>query len=304
MSPNNSILVTGATGNQGTSIIHSCLSSPHIQKVYALVRDPTSPKSLSLQSAGAILLQGTYDDSVSSLTKHFSLASTIFYLPLNSDSDIPRTKNIISAVLASSPSVKQFIVSTTIKTNECKSFPGYAESDDQYPLYTYWNTKYQIEQLVKSAGFQSYTILRPSHFLQNLLLPTRNFLFPSLNKEDELPIFKSCWNPTTKVAWIDVLDQGKIVAAAINDPVGFNKREINLAVELLTPQELSDKIGKVWGKQVKAYQYTEEEQKELNPTIVASQKWANEVDHEGVTEVGKEFELTSVDEFLRRQDGF
>ncbi|KAK4164314.1 hypothetical protein QBC43DRAFT_317936 [Cladorrhinum sp. PSN259] len=310
MTSKKTILVTGATGNQGSGVIKHCLAAGH--NVHALVRDPSSAKSKALETSGAVLIQGTYDDDIRSLTRAFSGVETVFYVPVNSpkglhgrEFDIQRSRNVINAARLSG-SVKQFIVSTSIRTGQHSKLPGWGE---QHPMYDYWLTKHAIEELVRSAGFESWTILRPAHFLQNLCLPVREFIFSGFNKNDKVPVLRTAWKAETKIAWIDVGDEGRVVVAALADPDKFHGREIDLAVEVLTPFELAAKIGRVLGKEVKVHHYTEKEQEELLKAaspIIAGQRWANDVSAEmgDVTDAGRDFELTSVDEFLRNQEQF
>jgi len=55
------ILVFGATGQQGGSVAGALLKAGW--PVRALVRDPSSPKSVALRDAGVELVQGTFADA-------------------------------------------------------------------------------------------------------------------------------------------------------------------------------------------------------------------------------------------------
>jgi uncharacterized protein YbjT (DUF2867 family) len=71
-------LITGATGKQGSSIIHTLLSSSILDlKIHAFVRDPSSPASQALQSLGAILVPGTFS-SLPSLTHAAQNCDAVF----------------------------------------------------------------------------------------------------------------------------------------------------------------------------------------------------------------------------------
>ena len=54
------ILVTGATGQQGGSLARILLQKKH--KVYALTRSTQSPAAQDLKNKGAFLVKGNLDD--------------------------------------------------------------------------------------------------------------------------------------------------------------------------------------------------------------------------------------------------
>lgn len=54
------ILVTGATGKQGSATAYELLKNNF--EVYALTRNPHSPEALNLEKAGAFLVKGDLED--------------------------------------------------------------------------------------------------------------------------------------------------------------------------------------------------------------------------------------------------
>lgn len=59
-----SILVTGATGRQGGSLIKTLLASPSAPsiKIFALTRNPQSPAAIKLKGQGVTIIQGDLND--------------------------------------------------------------------------------------------------------------------------------------------------------------------------------------------------------------------------------------------------
>ncbi|MBD8081055.1 NmrA family NAD(P)-binding protein [Chryseobacterium sp. GCR10] len=55
------ILVTGATGNQGSATVYELLKNDF--EVFALTRDPQSQEALKLKSAGAVLIKGDLENT-------------------------------------------------------------------------------------------------------------------------------------------------------------------------------------------------------------------------------------------------
>lgn len=74
------IVVVGATGNQGSSVVRTFLSLPGWQ-VRAVTRTPSSEKAMALEVLGAELVQADLSD-IASLSRAFAYASAIF---LNTD---------------------------------------------------------------------------------------------------------------------------------------------------------------------------------------------------------------------------
>ncbi|KAL4881282.1 hypothetical protein BJY04DRAFT_207663 [Aspergillus karnatakaensis] len=79
------LVVLGATGNQGGSVVSYFLSKwPSIYAIRAITRDPSSAKSVALAAQGAEVVAGNYDDPLS-LNAAFRGASAIFsvtdYMP-------------------------------------------------------------------------------------------------------------------------------------------------------------------------------------------------------------------------------
>ena len=74
------LVVLGATGNQGGSIIRSYLSKPPLQSewhIRGITRDTSSPSSLTLSASGIDMVAGTLDDP-DSLVAAFANATAIF----------------------------------------------------------------------------------------------------------------------------------------------------------------------------------------------------------------------------------
>lgn len=72
------LVVLGATGNQGGSVLSYYLSlSPSPYALRGVTRDPTSPKATSLSSCGVEMVTGNIDDPAS-LDAAFKGASAIF----------------------------------------------------------------------------------------------------------------------------------------------------------------------------------------------------------------------------------
>ncbi|KAI0138024.1 NAD dependent epimerase/dehydratase [Hypoxylon sp. NC0597] len=290
------ILVTAATGTQGGGVVRQCLQDGH--DVYAFVRNPFSEAAKALSELGAKLVEGSFEN-VESLKRGMQNIDVVFLnVPVSGakavSSDVENTKNVVQA--AKSASVSWMICSTAMNTGKHESFPGWGPD---HLMYEYWLIKHAIENLVRDAGFQRWTIIRPANFMQNLRPPLSHYCFPGFH---ERKVLKTAFYPDAKLGWIDASDVGKVVAKALAEPDKYSGKEIDLAAESVTIGELAEKIGKAIGKPVTVESYTEDELAALGPNVnITAQRWASEVPTGDCAErAAAEFGLTSVEEFFTR----
>ncbi|KAK7737296.1 hypothetical protein SLS53_006599 [Cytospora paraplurivora] len=295
------VLITGATGTQGRGSVIHCLGRGH--DVHAFVRNPSSPAAQDLQLLGAKLVRGDFDDEESLRLAMSSIDVVIFIHPNLTDleADLRRATNVVRAA-RSSPSVSTMIASTAVQTGKHETFPGWGPG---YPMYDYWRLKHAVEELVRGAGFAHWTILRPTNFLQLFKSPASDYFFPGF-KEDG--VLRVAFAPDTKIAWLDGGDVGVAAAQAASEPGAFAGREIDLASEALTIEQVAGKLRKALGSEVRVHYYSDEEAAELakggRAILITAQRWANEVPSHSAVKAAKEFALTSVDEFFEKNKLF
>lgn len=295
----NIILVANATGKQGGGVVRQCLARGF--HVVALVRDTGSSAAQELSKLGAELAQGHFDNTESLLSAMKNVDTVFFHEVRTKEpaTDLQRVKNFIDAALAS-PNVTMVIATTASKTGQHESFPGWGPS---HPMYVYWSQKHAIENLVRNASFQRWTIIRPAHFLQNTLPPANAFMYPGFTKGLTLRV---AYKPETRISLVDCTDVGVAAADAMSSPSKFAGREIEFAAEAITIEEFAGKIGQVLGSEVKVHYYLEEEIAQAGGTknaAIAASKWANDVPSEDAAEAAKEFTMTSVSSFLEKHKG-
>ncbi|PWY88420.1 NAD(P)-binding protein [Aspergillus heteromorphus CBS 117.55] len=331
MSPQKKVLVTCATGNQGRGVVQHCLAADH--QVFAYVRDPTTPAATQLAQWGATLVPGDLDDLEALRTAMDGMNSVFLTEVQTGDctADLQRSKNVILAAqeaAAAAATVSHVILSTAIKTGQHASFPGWetpaSDSDDDHarahPMRQYWLNKHALETRVRAAaaaasasasasssdGFiRHWTIVRPGHYLQNLLPPVNALTFPEFQQDRVLNV---AWKPDTKLPWVDAGDVGIVVAAAVADPDRYSHRTVDLAVEALTVEQLAEKIGRVLHESKVQVRYRSEEEVDemirLGSPVAAAHRWANQVPGEDAVgncqdDLGELAQhLTSVDTFL------
>ncbi|KAI1867484.1 hypothetical protein JX265_007286 [Neoarthrinium moseri] len=302
-----SIFVTGATGNQGQGVVRHCLTATSFV-VYAMVRDPFSPESQSLKSSGAIIVRGNLDDETSLLSAFQETRPTALFIntpPGPGSQLLSRARNLISAAQAT-PSIKSVIHSSSAGVGRHTSFPGWGP---ELPSYDYWVAKDEIENLVRGAGFENWTIVRLATFLQLFVPPLSNHLFPELwSGPGGKRVLRTALKPKTKIDLVNGSDVGAVVAKVLSSPEAYRERVVDLAVEALTASELAEKISKSKGEPVEVvYEEEDELAKKLGPggeRLVAAQKMFNVLGcYIDVEKHRQEFRMTGVEEFFTKAQG-
>jgi len=147
------ILVTGATGRQGGSVVRHLGEDGW--RLAALVRDPGTPAARALAERGVELRQGDLDDPVS---LDAALVGTYGVYAMQSwsagvDAEIRQGTNLAEA--ASRAAVEHFVYSSV----------GGAERATGVP---HFESKWRIEERIRELDLP-YTVWRPVYFMENLL---------------------------------------------------------------------------------------------------------------------------------------
>ena len=227
------ILVTGATGRQGGAVARSMLEANW--SVVALVRDPSSTAAVQLALEGAQLVQGDLDDP-DSLQAAAVEAQAVFsietadYTDFMGDAEVRRTRNLVTAARASGV---ETIVHTSVSGAGIDAPAALDETLwGAFPVH-YWRSKRQAEQIVRTAGFSAWTILRPATFMENLRPPSIWFAGLTSNR---LAVVGDLDAPR---AWVAVKDIGSAARVALENPERFHTLELELAGDYLSLRHAS-----------------------------------------------------------------
>ncbi|TPX06791.1 uncharacterized protein E0L32_002287 [Thyridium curvatum] len=264
MSPQ-TVFVCGITGTQGGAVAHRIFTKPG-WVAHGLVRNPDAETARKLTARGAKLFPTPdgYDDD-DTLAKAMAGCTAVFIAMMpdfaDPDHEIRQVRSILKH--AREAGAKRVVLSTSFLADR----PWEAEGWHPDKLFAkFFLAKNKLEGMVKEAsGFESWTILRPGFFMANFL-PPNAIMYPDIATTR---VWKTALLPDTRVDMIDELDIGAFAVAAIDDPGKFNKQEIEIAGQPLTPAEIARQISQALGKEFKAEFYTVEEieaQKE-NPFI-------------------------------------
>ncbi|MEU8795579.1 NmrA/HSCARG family protein [Streptomyces sp. NPDC048643] len=247
------VLVTGATGNQGGATARHLLAAGW--RVRALVRDERSPAAAALSAAGAELVRGDLDDRAS-LDSAARGAYGVYSVQSANENEITQGRNIADA--AAHAGVQHLVYSSV----------GGAESQNRFYVEQGWGPidKWQIEEHIREAGVPT-TILRPAGFMEDFTSPARFFRNGSLN----VP-----WREDLVMQLIAIDDIGVFAASAFADPDAFLGRAIEITGDRLTTPQIADALSSAANRPIPHTRIPLELLWEHQPEAAKVFTWANE----------------------------
>jgi uncharacterized protein YbjT (DUF2867 family) len=250
------VLVTGATGRQGGATARALLAAGI--PVRALVRDASSDRARAVAAQGADLVVGDLTDP-GSLVPAVTGARAVFSVQMPAIVDgaydfggeLAQGANLVEAAVAAG--VPQFVHTSVSGASRYTEAPGHAEGRWASMDPTY-QAKAGVEDRVRAAGFRSWTLLKPSFFMDNLL-PEVAYVLPRGLEGGLATVLK----PGTHLSLVATEDIGRAAAAAIAEPDRFHRVELELASDYLSMTEVAAILSETWGADLTAPDMTEEE---------------------------------------------
>ncbi|WP_432082081.1 NmrA/HSCARG family protein [Streptomyces sp. WAC 04229] len=220
-----SVLVIGATGNQGGATARELLSRGW--NVRAMVRNPDKPEARELARRGAILVRGDMEDEASlrhAMTGVHGVFSVqaLAYEPATLAAEVRQGKAVADAAKATG--IKHFVYSSV----------GGAERSTGID---HFESKAEIERHILTLGLPA-TVLRPVFFMNNLL----HYADAAGERLMALPV-----KPDKPMQLIAGDDIGFFAAAAFDDPQRYLGRQIELAGDEITFTEVAAIYERVTG---------------------------------------------------------
>ncbi len=223
------ILVTGATGQQGGASARHLLNSGF--KVKALVRDENKPAAAELKNRGAEIVKGDLFDKDSlaiAMKGVYGVFSVQNFWEHGYDNEVAQGKNIAEA--AKEAGVKHFVYSSV------------ASSDENTGL-VHFDSKWEIEKYIKKLGLP-YTIIRPVFFMENF-----EGWFAPQEKEGKLSIIMAM-PKDKKLQMIAVDDVGAIASIVFSNPDKYLGKTLTIAGDELTIPDVAAAYSSVLNKDV------------------------------------------------------
>jgi len=303
------LVVFGATGNQGGSVVNTFLDDPELAKKYhirAVSRDTNKAAAKALEKKGAEVVQGDVDDA-SSLPRILKGAHSVFLATFSEydsslkEREFRQAKAVADAAVAAG--VKQIVFSSLP--------PASSLSSNKYDVPGF-DSKWAVEQYIRTLPVKS-TFFAPGSFMQNF----QTWLKPKPVGDGTYAIFAP-YKLTTEMPLIDTAgDSGKWVASAVEHPEKYNHQVFSAATRLYTLDEIVKTISKVYGKTVNLQTISIETYKSFLPPgaqepLAAMNLYVNEFGYYGpntkklVEESAKHARghLTTFEEYLKKDHPF
>ncbi|KAI6912351.1 hypothetical protein D0869_01637 [Hortaea werneckii] len=291
------LLVTGATGKQGGSVIKALLSQQASDfTILAVTRDARSAgaKRIAALAPSIKLVEGNLDNVPALFRAASKAASPIWGVysvqvamgkGVTLEGEERQGKALVDEAIKSG--VSHFVYSSVERGGRDRSW------DNPTPV-PHFQTKHKVEHHLRDSAAKSsmgWTILRPTIFMDNLEPGFFGKVFMTAVRDtlQDKPL-----------QWIATSDIGPFAAAAFRSPEEFNQRAIGLVGDTLTFEQLNTAFNHVTGKPTgttfsflgsalkhgvvevgsmvkwfadEGYKADADEAQRINPSLTSMEKW-------------------------------
>ncbi|KAI1060913.1 hypothetical protein LB507_010153 [Fusarium sp. FIESC RH6] len=235
------LLITGATGKQGSAVINALLAKDSSDFVLlAATRNKESPsaKKLAAKSSNIKLIEGDLD-SIPALFQAAKQAAGsvpiwgVYSVQLSMgkgvtlEGEVRQGKGLVDESIKAG--VKHFVYSSVDRGGDEKSW-------SDATVVPHFKTKFEIEHHLRDStangkSSMNWTILRPTAFMENLepIFATKIFLTMIRDTLKDKPL-----------QWVATEDIGFFAAEAFNNPEAWSKKAISITGDELTFAQLSE----------------------------------------------------------------
>jgi uncharacterized protein YbjT (DUF2867 family) len=220
------VLITGVTGQQGGALARALDGKGF--KLRGMTRKPDGDAAKKLAARGVEIISGDLDDAAS-LKSAMAGAWGVFGVQNTWEAGVEREEEQGKrlARLAKEAGVSHYVYGSVGSADEKTGIP-------------HFDNKSRVEDVVRELSFPSHVILRPVFFMENVLGP---WFF----QNDKL---MAGMKPDTKLQMVAVEDIGKVAAQAFVRGQALNRREIDLAGDSVSMQQVAAGLSKKLGKNI------------------------------------------------------
>ncbi|KAF0520943.1 NADP-binding protein [Gigaspora margarita] len=268
------VVVSGATGAQGGSVVNSLLATGKY-RVRALTRNLESDKAKTLATKGAEVYK--CDLSIKEDVKNALNGSDIAFINTNTwdpatypnnPTEEERQGKMIADV------AKEIGLNWLIYSSLPETLEGFEGSN--YNIIAFYG-KNRVEKYIRALGIPNATFIYIGFYASNI-----GTIYPIITKNDGtsefvIPVVKE----DTTIEIVDVeTDTGPVVAKVIEEgPEKWNGKKVPVASEYISFGKIAETMTKVTGRQVKLRSLNPEETKKELPSMERSldmYRWFNE----------------------------
>lgn len=229
MSEKLTVVVAGATGQQGGAVMKNLLERGH--EVRAITRNADSPKAREPANAGVTLIRASLEDTTA-LTKALEGATSLFAMTTPFEGG-PQAETLqgISAADAAKAAGVHLVFNSVGSANRQTGVP-------------HFDSKYEVEKHIARIGVRA-TVLAPVYFMENLY-----FGKEQLAKG----VYATPLPPTKRLAQVSVADIGAVAVRLLEDPGRFAGKRFDLAGDELSSNDVLAVLSRVTGRPFSYFQ--------------------------------------------------
>jgi len=229
MSNTRSVLVTGATGQQGGAVVRALIARGH--RVKAISRRPDSEGAKRLTAAGVEVVAGDLDDAASVATAAKGV-DTMFLMgnSYEAGTDAETRQGIAVANAAKAAGVGHLIYSSVADADKKTGIP-------------HFDSKYLVEKHIAGLGIP-YTISAPVAFMENTVAP---WAIDGLRQG----VYAAALPPTRVLQQITIDDIGAFVSALAERREQVFGKRFDIAGDELSGEQQVKILSEVLGRPIR-----------------------------------------------------
>ncbi|MBZ4420487.1 NmrA/HSCARG family protein [Myxococcus sp. RHSTA-1-4] len=250
-----SVLVTGATGQQGGAVARQLLARGH--RVTAFVRRADSPAAEELRALGAELAVGNFDD-VDSLVQAAQGVDSMYAMatPFEGGMEAEIRQGMNQADAARLAGVRHYVYSSVAGADRLTGIP-------------HFDSKHRVELHVRRSGLP-FTILGPTFFMENLT----SSMFEKGLKAGVLAMGLP---PTRGLQMVALDDLAAFAMRVLEEPDRFLGQRIDVASDEVTGQQAAGLLSMVSGHRIHYEQLPLDFLRERSEDMAAMFEWLDRV---------------------------
>jgi uncharacterized protein YbjT (DUF2867 family) len=278
------ILVTGATGQQGGSVINALVGKGY--SIFGMTRNPNSDRAKALAGRGVEVVAGDFRDK-KALAGIFKRVDSVFLIstPFEAGVDDETVQAINAVEAAGEAGVKYLLFSSVASADRNTTIP-------------HFESKYTVEQFLVKSGIP-YTITAPVFFYDNLFSP---WMLPALQNGTlalALPAERQFQSVSLK-------NIGEFNALILDNPDRFLSKRIDYAGDALSGTEYAEALSRASGRKIGYFEAPIEKVRESSEDMAVMYEWFDRIGYSVDIEAQKrqypEVPWEAFEQWAQRQD--
>ncbi len=244
------ILVTGATGQQGGTLLRRLKARGH--RLRALVRDRSSPGAKALQAQGVEVFPGSFDDPAS-VERAAQLVDAAFLMGTPVAGAETEQRQGESAIDGLRAADVPFVLYSSVA------------SASQHTGIPHFDSKFAVEHHLRSSGLP-FAIVAPVAFMENVVAP---FALPTLRQG----AYASGVPAEKPVQMIALEDLAAFDTLVLEGSGRFRGQRVEVAGDELSPAQLATTLSQQLGRPVRLQAVPLDALRARSPDMAKMTEW-------------------------------